>query len=325
MFCKYPLIENEIKKCSADTCKFYIFAYKSVLTAIDKILLCDLNLEVNDKNPYRKYLYGEFDKCEKYQKQYPIETGKDISSERELYEIIENYLIELSEVFFDSFPYKELFKNEMLGNVFGFKCENPEDYFFAYTNASFNLLCTLELNLYPELEDEFDDGKDDELEYERASDDTLYVDDDNEDIIKFHQGIDKHVYMIKSYESICERDFYKKILRVLSRNYHLIAQVCLASIMDKAKLDGSSADHRGELFRIIDFGIFDDDYKIKLLIEVNDKTHDSPRTQIRDKKVQAILDRAGIKLIKFKPQDRFNIKFLISQLSEFVKPELLKD
>lgn len=160
-------------------------------------------------------------------------------------------------------------------------------------------------------------------DYTRTNDDTNFID-DSEDFVKFMTEIDGHTYSSKRYESVCEKDFYKRILRVLSRDYHLIAQVCLASIIDKVKSDGSDADHRGELFRIIDFGIFDDNYDIKLLIEINDKTHDLPKTQLRDRKVQTILDKAGIKLIKFNPKDRYKQDYLIEQLGEFVKPELRK-
>ncbi|MCM1546237.1 MAG: hypothetical protein NC033_04285 [Clostridiales bacterium] len=108
---------------------------------------------------------------------------------------------------------------------------------------------------------------DNEQIYSRTNDDTNYVDNNDEDIIKFKQNLEKYNYTLKRYESICEKKFYKSILRNLSRDYHLIAQVCLASIIDKKQLDGSDAEHRGELFRIIDFGIFDDNYEIKLLID----------------------------------------------------------
>ena len=55
-----------------------------------------------------------------------------------------------------------------------------------------------------------------------------------------------------------------------------------------------------ELFRNVDFAIFDKDYKnILLLIELNDKTHSSKRRISRDLKVEKIVNQAGIKLIKF--------------------------
>ena len=55
-----------------------------------------------------------------------------------------------------------------------------------------------------------------------------------------------------------------------------------------------------ELFRNIDFAIFDKDYKkVLLLIEINDKTHSSKKRMARDIKVERIVNQAGIKLIKF--------------------------
>ncbi|MCD7994828.1 MAG: DUF2726 domain-containing protein, partial [Clostridia bacterium] len=54
-----------------------------------------------------------------------------------------------------------------------------------------------------------------------------------------------------------------------------------------------------ELYRNIDFGIFDKNYNILLLIELNDISHQQYKRRERDMKVKEIVKQADIKLINF--------------------------
>lgn len=56
--------------------------------------------------------------------------------------------------------------------------------------------------------------------------------------------------------------------------------------------------YRLELFRVIDFGIFDQEYKLCVLVEINDPSHETPERE-RDKKVVEICKEAGIPLVTF--------------------------
>lgn len=304
-FCVYPLIKKEIELYSTNERKYFVFAYKCVLTAIDKILLCDLNIDICDNNPYRKYIYSEFDECEKFQKRLPI--AGNLKSTEPLYEVIYDYLTYISEMFVSSFPYKELFERKNLGNTFGIYCETFEDYFYAYVKASFNLLCTLDLDFYQD-----NLGTEDNQCPESVP---------NSD---FNTSLNKFTFSIKPYETEIEQKFFKKILSYLSRDYHLSAQVCLASIIDKKYLDGSKTNYRNELFRVVDFGIFDSNYNIKLLIEINDKTHERKDRILRDEHVRLVLEKVNISLISFKPTDIDNSDYIINELGEYAKPEYRK-
>ena len=106
-----------------------------------------------------------------------------------------------------------------------------------------------------------------------------------------------NVYTIKSLMTKYERYFYDILVELEDElNIKVIPQVNLASIINK---DGNNK-YRNELFRNIDFGIFSKDYEdILLLIEINDKTHNSYNRRNRDIKVDKIVSSAGIKLIKF--------------------------
>jgi hypothetical protein len=84
---------------------------------------------------------------------------------------------------------------------------------------------------------------------------------------------DKIEYIKKdSLLSKCEMQFYKKLSDLYGQNYIIQSQVNLASIIDKV----SSSKFQNELYRNIDFGIFDKStLKSLLMIELNDSSHKS--------------------------------------------------
>ena len=90
-----------------------------------------------------------------------------------------------------------------------------------------------------------------------------------------------------------EANFYDAIAPCLPNGYHLVPQVPLNAVVDK--VDGSK--YRNELFRIIDFGVFDEGWRIKFVIELNDESHNTYQRRSRDNKVKSILEAAGIPLI----------------------------
>ena len=94
-----------------------------------------------------------------------------------------------------------------------------------------------------------------------------------------------------------EQYFYN-ILKEMEKEYDvkIQPQINLASIIEKT----TKHKYANELFRNIDFGIFDKKYnKLLLAIEINGSSHHRIDRIIRDKKVDKILSEANIKLIKF--------------------------
>lgn len=104
-------------------------------------------------------------------------------------------------------------------------------------------------------------------------------------------------YSVKSLMTKYESYFYDILVELKDElNIEIMPQVNLASIINK----DTNNYYRNELFRNIDFGIFTKDYKkLLLLIEINDKTHNTKSRKSRDIKVDRIVNDAGIKLIKF--------------------------
>ena len=100
-------------------------------------------------------------------------------------------------------------------------------------------------------------------------------------------------YEIKPFLTQSEYVFYQKLLN-LSGDYIVIPQIPLSSIIKKV-----NGKYQYELNRVIDFGLFDKNFNLLLLIELNDSTHKQINRRDRDLKVKKILDDCYIKLITF--------------------------
>lgn len=93
-----------------------------------------------------------------------------------------------------------------------------------------------------------------------------------------------------------ERYFYNILEGNFGDEYKIQTQVNLASIVKKV----DNSKYQNELFRNIDFGIFEKStLKPLLLIEINDSTHKKGNRYKRDLNVRKILEESGIKLITF--------------------------
>ncbi len=93
-----------------------------------------------------------------------------------------------------------------------------------------------------------------------------------------------------------EKYFYDILEENFGTNYKIQCQVNLASIINKTE----QSKYQNELFRNVDFGIFDKEtLKPLLLIEINDSSHKSKDRYERDLKVRKILEQSQLKLITF--------------------------
>lgn len=102
-------------------------------------------------------------------------------------------------------------------------------------------------------------------------------------------------YQKKRFLSASEKSFMD-ILRALEA-YHVIVvpQVNLATVIEKV----GEFRYQNELYRNVEFGIFDADYNPLLLIELNDASHQQDARKARDAKVKSITSQAGIQLMTF--------------------------
>jgi hypothetical protein len=92
-----------------------------------------------------------------------------------------------------------------------------------------------------------------------------------------------------------EQEYLAIIKQMLRPDYIVFPQVPLSQIVEKH----SPSNYKNELFRIVDFCIFDADYYPILCIEINDNTHLTKDRAQRDSKVSAILKSARLPLVTF--------------------------
>lgn len=123
-------------------------------------------------------------------------------------------------------------------------------------------------------------------------------------------------YCIKSFMSEYEYRFYHILFELESElNIKIHPQLNLASIVDKKE----NERYRNELFRNIDFAIFDNQYKkLLLLIELNDSTHNTTKRRDRDNKVRTICDSAEITLLTFYTKYPNEKEYVKSRVKKFL-------
>ncbi|MBR7141629.1 MAG: DUF2726 domain-containing protein [Clostridia bacterium] len=93
--------------------------------------------------------------------------------------------------------------------------------------------------------------------------------------------------------SVPERALYYQLLDVVGAEFDVFPQLALVTLVDKV-----DASYRNELFRVVDFALFDKrNNRPLLVIELNDASHNRDDRKLRDEKVKCILRRAGLKLL----------------------------
>ena len=129
---------------------------------------------------------------------------------------------------------------------------------------------------------------------------------------------DSNRYIVKTYRAGLMTEMEKKFFFVIKKsageNYTVQPQVNLATIIEKQ----GDFKYQNELYRNIDFGIFDENYNIVLLIEINDETHNEPSRKKRDAKVRDISKIAGIPLITFYTKYGVNQKYIDEKIHEII-------
>ena len=112
----------------------------------------------------------------------------------------------------------------------------------------------------------------------------------------------------------CEKEYFFAIKKIVGENYVVQPQVNLASVVCKE----DHGRYRNELFRNIDFGVFDANYSLKVLIEINDQSHEAYERRKRDLKVREICNKAGIPLVTFWTKYGVNLIYMKKVLSRYI-------
>ena len=123
-----------------------------------------------------------------------------------------------------------------------------------------------------------------------------------------------YTYAKKCLMTEMEKKFFVAIKKSAGENYTVQPQVNLATIIEKQ----GDFKYQNELYRNIDFAIFDENYNVVLLIEINDETHNEPSRKKRDAKVRDISKIAGIPLITFYTKYGVNQKYIDEKIHEII-------
>lgn len=121
-----------------------------------------------------------------------------------------------------------------------------------------------------------------------------------------------------------EHECYDALITAVGDKYHVFAQVHLPTILDN-KVKGQ--DWRAALAHInrksVDFVLCDKAYiSPKLAIELDDKSHERPDRQERDKEVERILADAGLPLLRVENKGRFDPIELGQRINELLQIDL---
>ena len=115
-----------------------------------------------------------------------------------------------------------------------------------------------------------------------------------------------------------EIKYYDAIRSVVGNSFLVFPQINLASVIDKE----GGTNFRNELFRNIDFAIFDYDFHPLVLIEINDNTHFRKDRIERDQKVLSICKKAGIPLVTFWVKDGLNVNYIANTLHSALRYQI---
>ncbi len=117
-----------------------------------------------------------------------------------------------------------------------------------------------------------------------------------------------------------EMHFYNIIVDEFAKDYVILPQVPLSSIINKNKK--FDKQYQNELYRTIDIGIFDKETRYPLLlIEINDKSHTKANRYQRDLKVREIAEIAEIPLITFYSGYDNTKEYIISRVNKYLKSD----
>jgi len=119
-----------------------------------------------------------------------------------------------------------------------------------------------------------------------------------------------------------EHECYDTLVEAVGAEYRIFAQVHLPTLVDHTV---RGQDWRATLAHInrksVDFVLCDKAYlSPKLAIELDDKSHERPDRQERDREVERILRDAGVPLLRLENHGNFNPSELAQKIKDALNP-----
>jgi very-short-patch-repair endonuclease len=122
-----------------------------------------------------------------------------------------------------------------------------------------------------------------------------------------------------------EHECFDALFKAIGNEYFIFAQVHLPTLVDH-KISGQNwkiaLSHINR--KSVDFVLCDKNYiSPKLAIELDDKSHERPDRQERDREVESILKNAGITLLRLENHGQFNPDELVRKIKEKIGAQIV--
>jgi hypothetical protein len=100
-----------------------------------------------------------------------------------------------------------------------------------------------------------------------------------------------------------ELNFFRNLEKVNQGKYYIVPQVSLSKLVSVDDTELMRRTYHNKIDRkSVDFVLFDkNSFQPKLVIELDDRSHDRYDRQIRDEWVNKIMEKVGIKIVHIKP------------------------
>lgn len=122
----------------------------------------------------------------------------------------------------------------------------------------------------------------------------------------------------KFFMTSAEHEFFNVLTKIVGEHYYIFPQAHLPSILDH-KIPGQyySAAFSHINQKSVDYVLCDKEYlSPKLVIELDDKTHEREDRKVRDVEVEQMLKEAGLPLLRIDNHGTFNEEELRSRIKE---------
>lgn len=125
-------------------------------------------------------------------------------------------------------------------------------------------------------------------------------------------------YVKRSYlMTQAEHNFYKVLEEAVAGKYHIVPQVKLSSIIDVNRYAKNKYIYRNKIDRkSVDFVLFEKEHFTPyLVIELDETSHQLPEREDRDRLVDAIMEKVGLKIEHVKTSYAYNLREIEEKIS----------
>lgn len=134
-------------------------------------------------------------------------------------------------------------------------------------------------------------------------------------IISGHDAVESRGYLL----TVNERDFFRYLQTKFIDKYLIFTQVSLSALVQIKENQKDKYERRGLIDKFyVDFVLCSkDDIKPKLVIELNDRTHELNNRKERDQYIKAMLDSVNLKLF-FCPSGQKNYEEYLKDIQDLL-------